>query len=90
MRHLFCTKLSLYVRTYVHTYVCMYRILYYKNSCMVMLNDVGATVSLNQRQYSVSESASSLRATITMSRRASRSVTVEVTVSDGSANGNVE
>ena len=55
-----------------------------------MLNDVGATVSLNQRQYSVSESASSLRATITMSRRASRSVTVEVTVSDGSANGNVE
>ena len=47
-------------------------------------------MSLSRSQYSVSESGGSLRVTVTMSRRASERVTVEVTLSDGSANGNVK
>jgi len=46
-------------------------------------------VSLSQQQYSISESSDSLKGTITLSSRASEDVTVEVTISDGSANGNV-
>ena len=51
---------------------------------------IGATVSLSQSQYSVVESNNSLTGTITLSSRASEDVIVEVTISDGSANGNVE
>ena len=50
---------------------------------------IGA-VSLNQSQYSVVESNNSLTGTITLSSIASEDVIVEVTISDGSANGNVE
>ena len=47
-------------------------------------------MSLNQSQYSVVESNNSLTGTITLSSRTSGDVIVEVTISDGSANGNVE
>ena len=47
-------------------------------------------LSLNQPKYSVAESDASLRVNITMSSIVSENVTVEVTISDGSANGNVE
>ena len=47
-------------------------------------------MSLNQSQYSVLERDNSLAGTITLSSRASEDVIVEVTISDGSANGNVE
>ena len=51
---------------------------------------IGVTVSLSQSQYSVVESSNSLTGTITLSSRASEDVIVEVTISDGSANGNIE
>ena len=51
---------------------------------------IGATVSLSQSQYSVVESNNSLTGTITLSSKTSEDATVEVTISDGSANGNVE
>ena len=44
-------------------------------------------MSLNQSEYSVAEDNTSLTVTVTMSSRASEDVMVEVTVSDGSANG---
>ena len=47
-------------------------------------------MSLSQSQYSVVESDNSLTGTITLTSRTSEDVTVEVTISDGSANGNVE
>ena len=47
-------------------------------------------MSLSQSQYSVIESNNSLTETITLSSRTSKDVIVEVTISDGSANGNVE
>ena len=47
-------------------------------------------MSLSQSQYSVMESNNSLAGTITLSNKASEDVIVEVTMSDGSANGNVE
>ena len=47
-------------------------------------------MSLSESQYSVSESDTSLSVIIMMSSRASEDVIVEVTLSDGSANGNVE
>ena len=46
-------------------------------------------VSLSQSQYSVVES-DNLSVMIMLSGRASEDVMVEVTLSDGSANGNVE
>ena len=51
---------------------------------------IGTMVSLSQSQYSVAESDSSLTVGITLSSRTSEDVMVEVTISDGSANGNVE
>jgi len=47
-------------------------------------------VSLSQSQYSVTESDTALSETIGLSRTASEDVIVEVTLSDGSATGNVE
>ena len=47
-------------------------------------------MSLSQLQYSVAENSNSLIGTITLSSRTSEDVIVEVTISDGSANGNVE
>ena len=47
-------------------------------------------VSLNQSQYSVVESDALLSVMIMLSSGASEDVMVEVTLSDGSANGNVE
>ena len=47
-------------------------------------------MSLNQSQYSVAESDTSLTVNISLSSRASEDVMVEVTISDGSANGNIE
>ena len=61
---------------------------YYKN---IIWSNIGAlTVSLSQSQYSVVEGSNLLTAAITLSSRASEDVIVEVTISDGSANGNVE
>ena len=47
-------------------------------------------MSLSQSQYSVAESDASVRVNITLNSTASEDVMVEVTISDGSANGNVE
>ena len=47
-------------------------------------------MSLSQSQYSVVESNDSLTGTITLNNRTSEDVIVEVIISDGSANGNVE
>ena len=58
-------------------------ILYVKQSL------IGAVVSLNQSQYSVGENGT-LSANISLSGKTCEDVIVEVTISDGSANGNVE
>ena len=50
---------------------------------------IGATVSFSQSQYLVAENTP-LTATITLNNRIPEDVMVEVTISDGSANGNVE
>ena len=47
-------------------------------------------MSLSLSQYSVVESNNSLTGTITLSNKTSEDVIEEVTISDGSANGNVE
>ena len=47
-------------------------------------------MSLSQSQYSVAESDNSLSVIIMLSSRASENIMVEVTLSDGSANGNLE
>ena len=47
-------------------------------------------MSLSESQYSVVESNNSLTGTITLSSRTSEDVIVDVTISDGSANGDVE
>ena len=47
-------------------------------------------MSLNQSQYSVIESDNSLTGVIKLNSRTSEDVIVEVTISDGSANGSVE
>ena len=58
---------------------------------MYVINSlIGTEASLSQSQYSVVESNNSLTGTITLSSRTSEDVIVEVTISDGSANGNVE
>ena len=57
---------------------------------VIIILSIGATVSLSRSQYSVEESDNSLTGTITLSSRTSEDVIVEVTTSDGSANGNVE
>ena len=51
---------------------------------------IGTTVSLSQPQYSIAESDTSLSVTITLRSATSEDVMVEVTLSDGSADGNVE
>ena len=50
----------------------------------------GGIVSLSQSQYSVAEGNTSLTVTLTMSSRTSKDIIVEVTISNGSANGIVE
>ena len=47
-------------------------------------------MSLSQSQYSVAKSDASVRVNITLNSTASEDVMVEVTISDESANGNVE
>ena len=47
-------------------------------------------MSLSELQFSVAESDTRLPVTIMLSNRASEDVVVEVTLSDGSANGNVQ
>ena len=44
-------------------------------------------MSLSQSEYSVAEGDTSLTVTVTMSNKTSEDVMVEVTISDGSANG---
>ena len=51
---------------------------------------IGAMVALSQLQYSIIESDSLLSVMIMLSSRASEDVMVKVSLSDGSANGNVE
>ena len=51
----------------------------------------GATmISLSQSQYSVIESDTSLTMSITLSNATPKDVMVEITISDGSANGKLE
>ena len=47
-------------------------------------------MSLSQSHYSVPENGTPLPVTIMLSNRASENVVVEVTLSDRSANGNVQ
>ena len=58
------------------------------SQCILSLGAV--VVSLNQPQYLITENSSILPVTITLNGTASEDVIVEVTISDGSANGNVE
>ena len=58
-------------------------------SIIIYLTDIGV-VSLNQPHYLISENSSFLPVTITSNSTVSEDVIVEVTISDGSANGNVE
>ena len=51
---------------------------------------IDATVSLSQLEYLVEESNNSVMGNITLNSIASIDVTIEVTISDGSANGNVK
>ena len=51
---------------------------------------IGVTVSLSQLEYLVEESNNSVMGNIILSSMASIDVTIEVTISDGSANGNVK
>ena len=70
------------------TYVCMYCLeltLY-----IISYWPIGATVSLIGSNYSVAENNGSVVGNIILSSEASEDVIVEVTISDGSANGNVE
>ena len=48
------------------------------------------TVSLSQPHYTITENSGYLPVTITLNSTVSEDVIVEVTISDGSANGNVE
>ena len=47
-------------------------------------------MALSQSQYFVVENKNSTTGTVTLSNEASEDVIVEVTISNGSANGNVE
>ena len=47
-------------------------------------------MSLSQPQYSIAENDTSLRVTLALNSATSEDVMVEVTLSDGSADGNVE
>ena len=47
-------------------------------------------MSLSEPEYSVTESDTPLSVTIMLSNRTSEDVVVEVTLSDGSANGNLQ
>ena len=51
---------------------------------------MGAVVSLSQLQYLVAENNTFLPVNITLNRTTSEDVIMEITISDGSANGNVE
>ena len=57
---------------------------------MLLFIGMGAVVSLNQPQYLITENSSFLPVNVILNRIASEDVIVEVTISDGSANGNVE
>ena len=57
----------------------------------IFIFSLGAVaVSLNQPQYLITENSSFLPVTITLNDTVSKDVIVQVTISDGSANGNVE
>ena len=60
------------------------------NSLPGIILFIGVTVSLSQLEYLVEESNNSVMGNITLRSMASIDVTVEVTISDGSANGNVK
>ena len=57
---------------------------------MLLFIGMGVVVSLNQPQYLITENSSFLPVNVILNRIASEDVIVEVTISDGSANGNVE
>ena len=65
---------------------------YYKHTYVLSFHHLplGGIVLLSQSQYSVAESDNELTGILTMNSRASKDVIVEVTISDGSATGNVE
>ena len=57
----------------------------------VVICTIGAVaVSLSQPQYTIVENSSFLPVNITLNSTISEDVIVEATISDGSANGNVE
>ena len=47
-------------------------------------------MSLRQSEFSIAENDTLLRVTALLGKMTSRDITVEVTISDGSANGNVQ
>ena len=61
----------------------------YVSFMQIMYVPIGTTISLSQTQYSVAEGEDSATETITLSSETSEDVVVEVTISNGSANGNV-
>ena len=59
------------------------------NDCVVLLVcwPTGAVLSFNQSQYSIEENITPLSVGLMLSRRTSKDVIVEVTITDGSAKG---
>ena len=59
------------------------------NMCylLLMFLSIGAVLSFNQSQYSIEENITPLSVGLMLSRRASKDVIVEVTITDGSAKG---
>lgn len=58
--------------------------------CYIIQQWIFTTVSLSQSQYSVAENDTSLTVSIALSSTATEDVVVEVTLSDGTANGIVQ
>ena len=83
------TKLHGFALLYV--YSCLCEIVVHNIHITLCLSLViVAIASLSQSQYSVLERDNSVTGNITLSSRTSEDVIVEVTISNGSANGNIE
>ena len=82
-------KNPLYGKTYnPMSYIYKFLVMFYVKYFYWPLG--ATTVSLSHSQYSVAESDTSLTMSITMTNATPKDVMVEITISDGSANGKVE
>ena len=81
----------IYIYIYIYIYCShIYSLIVNVCSYYYSINQyIGATVSLRLSKYSVRESDGSITGTVIMSKTASKNVIVGVTISDGTAKGNV-